>query len=85
MSSQVTALASPAAGAGFDARMAWSGGGGRLAPWERWSLTTVDMQFETMGRRAAELLFAAIEGRPSHGVEVIEPRVVVRGSTAVGA
>ncbi len=49
------------------------------------SLTTVDMQFETMGRRAAELLFAAIEGRPSHGVEAIEPRVVVRGSTAVGA
>ncbi|HEY0119099.1 MAG TPA: LacI family DNA-binding transcriptional regulator [Cellulomonas sp.] len=48
------------------------------------SLTTVDMQFETMGRRAAELLFAAIDGRPSHGVEAIEPRLVVRGSTAVG-
>ena len=49
------------------------------------SLTTVDMRFETMGRRAAELLFAAIDGQPAHGVEAIEPRVVVRGSTAVGA
>lgn len=48
------------------------------------SLTTIDMQFETMGRRAAERLFAAIDGRPSHGVETIEPRLVVRGSTALG-
>ncbi|MBN9375485.1 MAG: LacI family DNA-binding transcriptional regulator [Cellulomonas sp.] len=49
------------------------------------SLTTVDMRFEAMGRRAAELLFAAIEGRPSSGIEAIEPRVVVRGSTVAGA
>lgn len=48
------------------------------------SLTTVDMQFETMGRRAAERLFAAIDGHPAHGIEAIEPRLVVRGSTALG-
>ena len=48
------------------------------------SLTTIDMQFKTMGRRAAERLFAAIDGNPSHGVEAIEPRLVVRGSTALG-
>lgn len=48
------------------------------------SLTTIDMQFETMGRRAAERLFAAIEGQPSHGVETVEPRLIVRGSTALG-
>jgi LacI family transcriptional regulator len=49
------------------------------------SLTTVDMRFEAMGRRAAELLFAAIEGHPSSGTEAIEPRVVVRGSTVLEA
>jgi LacI family transcriptional regulator len=48
------------------------------------SLTTVDMQFETMGRRAAELLFASIGGHPWSGIEAIEPRIVVRDSTAVG-
>lgn len=48
------------------------------------SLTTIDMQFETMGRRAAERLFAAIEGSPTHGIETVEPRLVVRGSTALG-
>ena len=48
------------------------------------SLTTVDMRFEAMGRRAAELLFAAIEGHSSSGTEAIEPRVVVRDSTVAG-
>lgn len=45
------------------------------------SLTTIDMRFEAMGRRAAGLFFAAIEGHPSPGIEAIELRVVVQGST----
>ncbi|MCC2334694.1 LacI family DNA-binding transcriptional regulator [Cellulomonas wangsupingiae] len=48
------------------------------------ALTSVDMNFEKMGRRAATRLFAGIAGKPEHGVEMIAPRVVVRGSTASG-
>ncbi|MFE7504162.1 LacI family DNA-binding transcriptional regulator [Promicromonospora sp. NPDC057488] len=44
-------------------------------------LTTVDMQLERLGQRAAELLIAAIEGEPAHGVERLAPRLVVRAST----
>ncbi|HEV6953377.1 MAG TPA: LacI family DNA-binding transcriptional regulator [Promicromonospora sp.] len=44
-------------------------------------LTTVDMQLELLGQRAAELLIAAIEGEPTHGVERLAPRLVVRAST----
>jgi len=44
-------------------------------------LTTVDMQLERLGQRAAELLIAAIEGNPSRGVELLAPRLVVRAST----
>jgi LacI family transcriptional regulator len=44
-------------------------------------LTTVDPQLERLGQRAAELLLAAIDGRPSHGVETSPPRLVVRAST----
>lgn len=44
-------------------------------------LTTVDMQLERLGQRAAELLIAAIEGDPAHGVERLAPRLVVRAST----
>lgn len=44
-------------------------------------LTSIDMRFETMGRRAAQRLFAALEGADSPGIESIEPRLVVRGST----
>ncbi|MCP2262710.1 LacI family DNA-binding transcriptional regulator [Promicromonospora thailandica] len=44
-------------------------------------LTTVDMQLERLGQRAAELLIAAIEGEPTHGVERLAPRLVVRAST----
>ncbi|MDR7381706.1 LacI family DNA-binding transcriptional regulator [Promicromonospora iranensis] len=44
-------------------------------------LTTVDMQMERPGQRAAELLIAAIEGDPAHGVERLAPRLVVRAST----
>ncbi|MFD6137415.1 LacI family DNA-binding transcriptional regulator [Isoptericola sp. NPDC060257] len=45
-------------------------------------LTTVDPQLDRMGQRAAELLLAAIDGRPAHGTELSPPRLVVRGSTA---
>lgn len=44
-------------------------------------LTTVDMQLERLGQRAAELLIAAIEGEPARGVERLAPRLVVRAST----
>ncbi|MFE5342542.1 LacI family DNA-binding transcriptional regulator [Isoptericola sp. NPDC056578] len=45
-------------------------------------LTTVDPQLDRLGQRAAELLLAAIDGRPAHGTELSPPRLVVRGSTA---
>ncbi|MBO1752644.1 LacI family DNA-binding transcriptional regulator [Actinotalea sp. BY-33] len=48
-------------------------------------LTSVDMNFETLGRRAAQHLVDAIGGSPAHGVETMPCRVVVRGSTARGA
>ncbi len=44
-------------------------------------LTSVDMNLEELGRRAAARLFDAIEGRPSPGVESIPPRLVGRDST----
>lgn len=44
-------------------------------------LTTVDMRLERLGQRAAELLIAAIEGDPAHGVERLAPRLVARAST----
>ncbi|MFD7311049.1 LacI family DNA-binding transcriptional regulator [Promicromonospora sp. NPDC059942] len=44
-------------------------------------LTTVDMQLERLGQRAAELLIAAIEGEPARGVERLAPRLVARAST----
>jgi LacI family transcriptional regulator len=44
-------------------------------------LTSVDMNLEEVGRRAAALLFDAIEGRPSSGTEVVPCRLVPRGST----
>jgi LacI family transcriptional regulator len=44
-------------------------------------LTTVDMQLERLGQRAAELLIAAIDGEPARGVERLAPRLVVRAST----
>lgn len=44
-------------------------------------LTTVDMQRERLGQRAAGLLIAAIEGHGASGVERLAPRLVVRAST----
>jgi LacI family transcriptional regulator len=48
-------------------------------------LTSVDMNFETLGRRAAQALSEAIGGTPRHGVETTPCRVMVRGSTSRGA
>ncbi|WP_460774736.1 LacI family DNA-binding transcriptional regulator [Microbacterium sp. GXF7504] len=56
-----------------------------MALGSRPAMTTIDMRFETMGRRAAQRLFAALEGEDHPGVEAIEPRLVVRGSTVSGA
>lgn len=44
-------------------------------------LTSVDMNFQQMGRRAAERLAEAVRGEGSPGVETVAPRVIVRGST----
>ncbi|WP_173133894.1 LacI family DNA-binding transcriptional regulator [Kibdelosporangium persicum] len=45
-------------------------------------LTSVDMDLEKLGRTAAELLLAAIGGRPSPGRHTNPCRLVIRGSTA---
>lgn len=48
-------------------------------------LTTVDMQLEELGRRAAELLLAAVGGEPMPpGRMLLPPRLVVRESTVGG-
>jgi LacI family transcriptional regulator len=44
-------------------------------------LTSVDMCLEEAGRRAAELLLAAIAGEPAHGVRTVPSRLVVRESS----
>jgi LacI family transcriptional regulator len=44
-------------------------------------LTSVDMNFETMGRLAARKLFNAMAGHEEHGVFTQPCRLVVRGST----
>jgi len=47
-------------------------------------LTSVDMNSEMLGRRAAQRMFEAIDGKPSVGVETMPCHVVVvRGSTAL--
>ncbi|MCB2177938.1 MAG: LacI family transcriptional regulator [Actinomycetales bacterium] len=48
-------------------------------------LTSVDMNFELLGRVAAQRLVDAIGGNPAHGVEAVPVRVMVRGSTVAGA
>jgi LacI family transcriptional regulator len=45
-------------------------------------LTTVDLNLELVGRTAGELLLQAIDGRPTGGMHVIPPRLVVRESSA---
>ncbi|WP_327000104.1 LacI family transcriptional regulator [Dactylosporangium sp. NBC_01737] len=46
-------------------------------------LTSVDMDLEGIGRTAAELLLAAINGDPAHGQQALPCRLVPRASTAV--
>lgn len=46
-------------------------------------LTSIDMNLEGLGRAAAELLLAAIDGEPTAGCHVRPCRLVVRQSTAV--
>jgi LacI family transcriptional regulator len=45
-------------------------------------LTSVDPNLQTVGRVAAEYLLAAIDGRPSQGLHLVAPRLVLRESTA---
>lgn len=55
-----------------------------LAAESRPPLTSVDMNFEKLGRLAAERLFQAIDGQRQVGVESLPCRLVVRGSTVAG-
>lgn len=48
-------------------------------------LTSIDMNFEMLGRRAAQRVFDALNGKIAMGVELMPCRLVVRGSTAQGA
>lgn len=54
---------------------------GLLAEGARPPLTSIDMNLQEVGRRAAQLLFAAIDGQPSVGVHRVSTRLVARGST----
>lgn len=45
-------------------------------------LTSIDMNLESLGRRAAVLLREAIDGRPKAGVVTLPCRLVARASTA---
>ncbi|MEU4243296.1 LacI family DNA-binding transcriptional regulator [Actinoplanes sp. NPDC026619] len=47
------------------------------------ALTSIDMDLEGIGRTAAELLLAAINGTPAHGRLALPGRLIPRGSTAV--
>src|ERR671910_476611 len=53
-----------------------------LAADARPPLTSVDMNLEEVGRAAARAVFAALDGAPRRGLEVLPCRVVIRGSTA---
>jgi LacI family transcriptional regulator len=45
-------------------------------------LTSIDMCLEDVGRKAGEILLAAIDGATAHGVTTVPCRLVVRASTA---
>lgn len=53
-----------------------------LASNARPPLTSIDMNLEELGRRAAARLFEAMEGNPAHGIETIPCRLALRSSTA---
>ena len=44
-------------------------------------LTSVDMCLEGVGRKAAELLLAAIDGEPAHGLTTVPCRLITRASS----
>jgi LacI family transcriptional regulator len=46
-------------------------------------ITSIDMQLEELGRRAARRLFAAIGGQGHPGAESVGCRLVIRGSTTL--
>ncbi|MGJ6969308.1 LacI family DNA-binding transcriptional regulator [Streptosporangium sp. G11] len=54
-----------------------------LATETRPPLTTIDMNLESLGRTAAQHLFAAIDGRATPGVHRMPCRLVIRDSTAL--
>lgn len=54
-----------------------------IATQARPPLSTIDMQLELLGRRAAELLFDAIRGDFHPGVHAVSTRLITRGSTAL--
>lgn len=45
-------------------------------------LTTVDLQSGRLGAAAMERLIAAVEGEPVEAYNIIEPQLILRGSTA---
>ena len=52
-----------------------------MAEASRPRLTTVDMNLTQVGRTAAEILLAAIDGKTSHGTQLVPCQLVVREST----
>jgi len=54
----------------------------QIAAQSRPPLTTIDMNLEEVGRRAAHLLFDAIDGTVNRGIHPVATRVVIRGSTS---
>ncbi|WP_434058845.1 substrate-binding domain-containing protein, partial [Escherichia coli] len=52
------------------------------AAYARPPLATIDMNLELVGRKAAQLLFAAMEGTASPGVHTIPTSLIPRDSTA---
>ncbi|GAA4892062.1 LacI family DNA-binding transcriptional regulator [Tessaracoccus lubricantis] len=48
-------------------------------------LTSVDMNFEALGRLAAQRVFDSLAGKQFEGVEALPCRLVVRGSSVAGA
>jgi LacI family transcriptional regulator len=55
-----------------------------LAAESRPPLTSVDMNFELLGRLAAERLFEMMNGTRHSGVDTLTCRLVIRGSTVAG-
>ena len=54
-----------------------------IATQARPPLSTIDMNLEEVGKVAAELLFAAIDGDRQPGLHTVRCRLVVRGSSAL--